>query len=191
MIEHKFPYESFIGGWYIDEKICDEVISFFKNNLNKTHSGYTTDKKGNVAVLKEIKDSTDMTIDPKINIGSYRQALQEVLENYIKKYPDVNNLQRFDIREEYIIQHYKKGGGYKHEHCERGGLKSSWRNLVFMTYLNDVDDGGTHFKHQKITTPAKKGLTLIWPSDWTHMHKGQISNTKEKYIVTGWYNYEQ
>ena len=56
-----------------------------------------------------------------------------------------------------------------------------------MTYLNDVEDGGTEFKHQDITTPAEKGLTLIWPSGWTHVHRGQISNRKEKYIITGWY----
>ena len=59
-----------------------------------------------------------------------------------------------------------------------------------MTYLNNVKDGGTMFKYQNLTIPAKKGLTLIWPSDWTHTHKGQISNTKEKYIITGWYSYE-
>ena len=57
-----------------------------------------------------------------------------------------------------------------------------------MTYLNNVPDGGTEFLYQKITTPAKKGLTLIWPSDWTHTHRGQISNEHEKYIATGWYS---
>ena len=36
-----------------------------------------------------------------------------------------------------------------------------------MTYLNDVPDGGTHFKYQELTAPAKKGLTLIWPTDFT------------------------
>ena len=63
------------------------------------------------------------------------------------------------------------------------------RCLVFMTYLNDVEDGGTSFKYQDIDIPAKKGLTLIWPAYWTHTHKGIISNTKEKYIVTGWLNF--
>ena len=58
-----------------------------------------------------------------------------------------------------------------------------------MTYLNDVDDGGTEFKYQNITTPAKKGLTLIWPTHWTHTHRGQVSNTKIKYITTGWFDF--
>jgi hypothetical protein len=63
------------------------------------------------------------------------------------------------------------------------------RILVFMTYLNDVPDGGTEFIYQNIISPAKKGLTLIWPAEFTHLHRGQISKTKEKYIVTGWFNY--
>ena len=57
-----------------------------------------------------------------------------------------------------------------------------------MTYLNDVPKGGTEFFYQKITSPAKKGLTLIWPAEFTHLHKGQIAK-QEKYIITGWYNY--
>ena len=58
-----------------------------------------------------------------------------------------------------------------------------------MTYLNNVDNGGTEFLFQKLKIPAKKGLTLIWPSDFTHTHRGVVSKTQEKYIVTGWMNY--
>ena len=43
--------------------------------------------------------------------------------------------------------------------------------------------------YQKLKTPAKKGLTIIWPAEWTHTHRGIVSNTKEKIIVTGWYNF--
>ena len=32
--EHIFPYESFIGGWYIPEKLCDDIITYFNNNKN-------------------------------------------------------------------------------------------------------------------------------------------------------------
>ena len=56
-----------------------------------------------------------------------------------------------------------------------------------MTYLNDVTDGGTEFKYQNITAPAKKGLTLIWPSDWTYTHKGGGPKDGYKFIATGWY----
>ena len=39
------------------------------------------------------------------------------------------------------------------------------------------------------TINAVKGKTVIWPSDWPWTHKGIISPTQEKYIVTGWYNF--
>tara|TARA_R100000365_G_C2701150_1_gene39616 strand:- start:24 stop:203 length:180 start_codon:yes stop_codon:yes gene_type:complete len=58
-----------------------------------------------------------------------------------------------------------------------------------MTYLNNVPAGGTHFKYQDVTTPAERGLTLMWPPDFTHTHKGQINSTREKYIITGWLGY--
>lgn len=59
-----------------------------------------------------------------------------------------------------------------------------------MTYLNDVVDGGTHFKYFNHTEKATKGKTIIWPADWTHTHRGQISNTQEKIIATGWFSHE-
>ena len=89
------------------------------------------------------------------------------------------------------IQKYEPGEGYFCWHTERTLplAETVDRALVFMTYLNDVPDGGTKFFHQGITTPAKKGLTLIWPVDWTHVHAGQITEKSEKYIITGWINY--
>ena len=75
-------------------------------------------------------------------------------------------------------------------HFERGGYATTTRMLVWMTYLNDVSDGGgTHFVYQKHTFEAKKGRTLIWPSDFTHTHAGVVSPTQHKYIITGWMNF--
>ena len=60
-----------------------------------------------------------------------------------------------------------------------------------MTYLNTVEDGGgTHFRFQNLTQQAKKGLTLLWPTDFTHIHNGIVSPTEHKYIATGWFNFQ-
>ena len=59
-----------------------------------------------------------------------------------------------------------------------------------MTYLNDVSDGGeTEFYYQKLKVKPETGLTLIWGSDWTFMHRGITSKTQTKYIATGWLDY--
>ena len=36
----------------------------------------------------------------------------------------------------------------------------------------------------------EKGLTVIWGTDWTFVHKGIVSPTETKYITTGHYHYE-
>ena len=122
---------------------------------------------------------------------TYTDHLQSCLNNYIEKYKMVANTNNFSLEGGgFAIQHYPVGGGFKKWHFERGGNYSSQRVLVFMTYLNDVDDGGTEFYYQNIKSPAVKGLTIIWPPDFTHTHRGEVSNTKEKYIVTGWFSFD-
>ena len=119
-------------------------------------------------------------------IVDYNKYLQEVLNLYMKKYPEVNTYERFNVSG-CNIQKYPKKGGFKRFHCERSSKRFSQRVLVFMTYLNDLEKGGTEFKYQKIITPSQKGLTLIWPTDFTHVHKSEIVN-KEKIIITGWFS---
>ena len=59
-----------------------------------------------------------------------------------------------------------------------------------MTFLNDINDGGeTEWFYQKIKVKPEKGLTLIWPTDWTYTHRGLVSKTETKYIITGWYDF--
>ena len=61
------------------------------------------------------------------------------------------------------------------------------RVLAWMTYLNDVDEGGeTYFSHYGLNIKPRKGLTIIWPAEWTHAHKGNVLLGESKYMITGW-----
>jgi len=90
------------------------------------------------------------------------------------------------------IQKYNPNEAFFQWHMERASYKdlNSYRHLVFMTYLNDVTDGGqTEWFHQGVKIQPEKGMTYIWPCDWTHVHRGIPSPTQTKYITTGWYTY--
>ena len=185
--EYKLPIESFIQGWYIKESTCDDIINLFNDRKEHWTTGTMGDK-----IQPDKKKSTELSIDKDDTskpIFSYRTQLQWCLEQYVKIYPELMMGGRFNINTNFNIQHYNNNEGFNYYHYERDDLSTCSRNLVFMTYLNDVEDGGTQFKYQNLITPAKKGLTLIWPTDFTHTHRGVISRTKEKYIVTGWYTY--
>tara|TARA_Y100000114_G_C11637650_1_gene267639 strand:+ start:94 stop:705 length:612 start_codon:yes stop_codon:yes gene_type:complete len=196
IIEYDIPKETFIGGYIIPSNITDNMLNYFETNKERAAPGVsataTISGGGVVKVDNDIKESLDYTVSFEADhwpIYDYRVCLQKCIEKYIERYPEVDTLPHFNILEHYNIQYYPIGGGFKKWHFERSSLEQSNRILVFMTYLNDVEDGGTEFKYQNFKSPAKKGLTLIWPTDWTHTHRGIISKTKEKYIVTGWCNF--
>ena len=88
------------------------------------------------------------------------------------------------------VQKYSKGDHFSAIHTERAGLSGSNRLFAWMTYLNNVEDGGaTNFSHYDIKIKPEIGKTLIWPAEWTHAHSGEILNNGEKYIITGWMNF--
>ena len=184
--EYKLPKESFIGGWFISTKICDELVSYYNEFKLHTEPGLVSNNN-QVTIRKKFKDSLDLKINSDNfdkEILEYRKVLQKVIKLYAKKYPEVDEFSKFNFQTA-NIQKYPKNGGFKKWHFERGNNLNSSRVLVFMTYLNNIKKGGTMFKYQDIITPSKKGLTLIWPTDFTHTHKGQIVD-KEKMIITGW-----
>ena len=185
--EENLPYESFIGGWYIDEKICDDMVDYHKSNKQLHYPGRAAND-----VNKDRKDSIDVTInladlDDKQLFTDYRKTLYDLISLYEEKYVEYKDCDEYGLVEMFPIQYYPPGGGFKQWHCER--FTNANRNLVFMTYLTDVENAGTEFKYQKLKTECKKGLTLIWPTDITHTHRGIINNEHEKYIVTGWFGY--
>ena len=56
-----------------------------------------------------------------------------------------------------------------------------------VVFGNAGDQGETEFKYQKIKYKPVKGKSLIWPTDFTHTHRGIPSPTQEKWIATGWF----
>ena len=187
--EYTFPTHSMIGGWYISSLICDALITIFKDNKKLQTRGRVGPPSA-TRIDSKVKECLQLGIWPSCNDPSfveYVKYLKVIIDLYAKKYPEVKQFQKFGIMETPQIQYYKPGQGFKLWHCER--TTKNQRCLVFMTFLNDVPEGGTHFKYQKLTAPAEKGLTLIWPTDFTHTHKGQITKKHEKYILTGWLGY--
>jgi len=188
----------FIAGWYIDKKVCDEMIKYFKKT-KKNKSGVkkigTIVLNGKTKINKSIKDSIDLPIDSTTKDKQpmeYLNELEKVCNLYINKYNwSTANQERWAIMESFNIQKYPKKGGYKVWHTERNGSKSKLnRHLVFMTFLNDIKyKGETEWYHQKLKVKPKKGLTFIWPADWTFTHRGIPAEKEIKYIATGWYSY--
>lgn len=188
----------FVGDFQIDGEICDHLVALHRACDRKGLVKRGTVGKGhNRVVNAEKKDSFDLAADTlppdfahEYDLDRYYAELQRCLDLYVAQHPPLKQVGTFRVAESPNIQHYRPGGGFKVPHYERSNYATTTRMLVWMTYLNDVTDGGgTHFVYQNHTFEAKKGRTLIWPSDFTHTHVGVVSETQHKYIITGWMNF--
>ena len=119
-----------------------------------------------------------------------KDALIKYIPLYRKSYPSVDNINPWKVYNQYNIQKYDPGDGYHVLHCENCGESTAQRVLAWMIYFNTVTDkGGTYFSTYNKTINAKEGRLVIWPAYFTHQHKGVVSKTQTKYIVTGWHSY--
>lgn len=187
--------DTFIGAWDIPENTSNGLLEYYNQYKDYSEPGKVSNSIQNTAeVNKSIKDSNDISISLEVNkdkrILDYVDKLNLLMGEYKKIYPEVNNLQTFSINNFYI-QHYNKGGGFFKWHHERVNTNTQGRLFAFMTYLNTIDEGGTAFLYQNITIQARKNLTLIWPAEWTHTHKGIVSEKEEKIIATGWFEWKK
>ena len=176
--------ENFIKIYKVNESLCDDLIKYHKDNSEYKMEGVC----GNGNIDKNIKESIDVIFfnqSKNETILNFFNVLSQCLFDYTnqleipyKLITDITN----------IIQYYPPNGGFKVYHSESECVAYTKRKLVYMLYLNNVSDGGTEFKHQQLKLNAIKGDLIIWPADFTHTHRGIVSKTNEKYIVTGWFN---
>ncbi len=191
LIESENPH--FIGAWNIEnDDLCSEIINFFEENKNLQRDGVTGSGKN-----QEIKKTTDIVVNPndlkypKFNcLNKYIQHLYMNFKDYQNQWPFLKDLVKKMHIGKFNIQRYTPGGHFAKVHTERSSIASSHRLFAWMTYLNNVDDGGTtHFSHFDIDIKPETGKTLIWPAEWTHAHNGKILNSGVKYIITGWLHF--
>lgn len=110
--------------------------------------------------------------------------------------PNLLNLVRYMFRIDPInAQKYEKNkGNYSYWHSEifpqLGENKALHRTLLFLIYLNDVEDGGeTDFYYQDISVKPKAGTMVIAPCGFTHTHRGNVPRSNDKYVLTSWLLY--
>ena len=184
---------NFIGTWMIEPlALCDDLIKYFELNKKRQMQGAV-----NFGVDKNFKDSIDITIEPKDILlpgneifNEYFQELFKCHKDYLSQWPFLQKRSEIFEIGAFNLQRYLPGQHFKNIHTERFSLDSLHRVFAFMTYLNDVDEGGsTYFTHYDLDIQPKKGVTLVWPAEWTHAHRGNILKSGHKYIITGWINF--
>lgn len=172
---------------------CDRVIDRLKEYIDSQHDS-------NIAMHymdgSSTNDGERNRKDCSFNFTSLQDPLvsemHEILRQYVPKYGEKHNAFAMQgcMSEAMKVQKTPPKGGFHIWHCEHSrNDSSSWRNLVWTMYLNDIPDGEgeTEFIEYGIKVQPKKGLLCLFPAAWTHTHRGNPVYSCNKYIATGWY----
>ena len=183
----------FVGAWNIkNDNLCKEIIRFFdenkklqKNGATASGTNYTNKKTTDISI-----NPNDLKNDKYKCFNSYIDELYKCFIDYQLQWPFLKKMVKNVDIGSFNVQKYSKGDHFSQIHTERADLKTSNRLFAWMTYLDSVEDGGTtNFLHYGIKIKPEIGKTLIWPAEWTHAHSGEILNSGEKHIITGWMNF--
>ena len=186
----------FVDEYTLDHTVCDGLLTLYDECQHVSKPG-TVGAGTNVKVDPSIKKCTDLFWDdiPKAGISShprfkdqeYMKHIHECAQQYSDKY--LKN-QRLIFHGNPKYQYYKAGEAFYGEHFDAANQNQP-RVVAYITYLNTLTDGGgTHFVYQDYTVEPIKGKTVLFPPHYTHKHKGVVSLTQEKYIVTGWFTWK-
>lgn len=193
-------YQDFIGRFdgQISPETCQGLIALF-NDAHKrklTHEGRT-----GLRVMKKRKDSVDLSSNRITDVlqkkyGAHIQAFFDQLsaahQEYLHRFPGLQDpsTHPHGVWEFNIQRYYPGGQAYHSWHYESAAPQASDRLLAWMSYLNDVDEGGeTEFLYQEIKMQPREGRTLIWPAGFTHTHRGLPAKSGVKFIITGWFRF--
>lgn len=197
----KVEYKDFIGVYsdVYPEGYCQHLINEFER---LTQSGAGVNRQRGEGALKHKKDDLQLGLNFGVhsaadfnNISSTRvffDGLQRCYDAYTEEF---SVLKSDKITGTHMkMQRTDPGGGYHIWHSEQGNGEYADRVLVYMLYLNTLDEheaGETEFLYQQRRLKPTKNTMIIWPAAFTHTHRGNtVFGQHSKYIVTGWFYYE-
>ena len=194
-------YNDFIG-IYTDlypEGFCPHLIGEFERLVfsgsgsnRRMSEGASKHRKDDMQLSLNIKSHNMLPFNGQDPVDVFFDGLQKCFNDYVENYSVLENSKINCTSMK--MQRTSPGGGYHIWHAEREGTKTIERVLVYILYLNDLDQkdaGETEFLYQKIRIRPEENKMVIWPAAYTHTHRGNVVHgNKNKYIVTGWFYYE-
>jgi hypothetical protein len=188
-MEQTVEFDGFIGIFenYFDPGYIDGVIEYFEANKGLPLVQQSPNAKHD-RDHKEMffSDPKSIQVVPKYFTEYFFQTIWEkIIPLYQEEFSILGTTQL--AGEELKLKKIKPGGGFHSWHYEGQGEYSK-RKLVVQLYMNDISNAGeTEFLYQNKRIAPKKNRLIVWPSDWTHTHRGNPPiGVGDKYILNTW-----
>lgn len=157
----------------------NELLNHTLSKTVEYFDKYSMALMGAVSVAVSGENGEAVSLNPD-NYEKEGKSRAEAIVKYLYRSGNIN------------LQKYQQNrGGYPHWHSEQfpqnGHNEALHRVVLYMFYLNDVDEGGeTEFYYQKRKLKPTKGTLVIAPAGFTHSHRGNMPLSGDKYIATSW-----
>ena len=176
-----------------EKNYCSRVIEKFeeysKHKLT-TQANNIYKNKDNRIIFDWSTHNSLYNVDWEICEHFYKTLHQIYINHYQEKFSFLKDLGPHSPKG-MSVQKTSPGEGYHAWHCEAAEFATSSRVLVYSLFLNDINEGGeTEFLSQHKRIKPKTGSLAIWPASITHPHRGNPPLKGEKYIITGWYTFD-
>ena len=186
----KATFKDFIGIYEnaFPKEYCDHLIKTFQQYKKSSIRRPNVNHAAN-----DISLGIFPVLDQNSKNAFYR-SMSNIIDQYIDQYRILsehthNGYQVTDIK----VQQTEPSEGYHTWHCEFSPTSLFFKRWgVWSLYLNDVEKGGeTEFLYQSIRVKPKTGTVCIFPSYFTHAHRGNPPLKNTKYLATGWIEYPE
>lgn len=176
----------------IPRATCDALIEMF-NTSGEAAPNMIVDEQG-VDVADALRRSSGVYLSAE-NSGEHlaivERAFQIAYGKYVNEYP-VLKTQKTILPERFNLIRYAGDEEYYGWHLDGTDPGTRFRYVSQVAYLNTVPEGGeTEFRDQARLVKPVQGSILMFPSGWTHEHRGRPPVGSSKYIVTSWLRYPE
>lgn len=166
---------------------CKAIIDRFEADTANQYAGSIA-TVGGEEVQAGLKSTTEIrTQSPgweDVDARLY-ECLRHYLEIYLRELGSMCQLPGRGLSDQpYRIKRYAIGNGFDW-HIDNGTRETATRVLAAQWYLNDVAVGGeTEFFDSGRRIACVEGRLVLFPVQWTLLHRGRAPESNAKYIVT-------
>lgn len=172
----------------INDYICHHIIKLFEYD-DKLHYYGTTGGK----IRRDIRNTITMNIPKNTHNWCYiEKMIHHVVNKHFDIYMKTVNEKDYKGNEfilyDYIIQKNEKNKGFYHSHNDFMISKkdNTYRYATIIIYLNTLTEGGNTIFWDEYKEQPVAGKLIIFPSNWTFQHEGEMPISNDKYIITAW-----
>lgn len=189
--------DNFIGIFddVVDQDFCNYAMQIFES---VNDANVYLDRQSAEGVSKLEKEDLSLIFEQFVNSKHFNSIYYPVLDfiwkdcfpKYVEKY-SVLETARISKIFNMKIQKTSPSQGYHIWHYETCDSKNCEKVINFMIYLNDVEEGGeTEFLYQSRRINPVQGRVVLFPTNYTHAHRGNPPLNGDKYVITGWLELE-